>query len=84
MQPTACTLRKLKGDMAGEEQKIEPGRQLSPEILEIIVPALKVGGISGMSVPLIESDLIPRDGELKEWCRCIWALCGKLCRSNTL
>lgn len=53
MQPNACTVRRITDEMTGkgENGKTErPERQnrLPPEILEIIQPALQVGGLSGM------------------------------------
>jgi len=58
MQPNVCTVQNLKEDMTGREGKRERERErgnqprrdhneLPPEILDIIVPALKVGGIAG-------------------------------------
>jgi hypothetical protein len=54
MQPTICTTQKVKGDMSplqSPKRDSEPpqgGKGLPPEILEIIWPALQVGGLSGM------------------------------------
>ncbi|KAF8849873.1 hypothetical protein BDZ45DRAFT_662567 [Acephala macrosclerotiorum] len=55
MQPNACSIKKIKDDMtpappSGTDRE-SPRRQndLPPEILEIIGPALKVGGLSGLS-----------------------------------
>ena len=57
MQPNACTVQKLKGDMANPQQSgvnkdlsQRPRDDLPPEILEIIFPALQVGGLVGMFV----------------------------------
>ena len=56
MQPNACAIRKVKDDMTekggnGNGEPL-PNRQrterLPPEILEIMKPALQVGGLSGM------------------------------------
>jgi hypothetical protein len=56
MQPNVCTVQKLKEDMTGREGERERENQprrhqneLPPEIFDIIVPALKVGGIAGKS-----------------------------------
>lgn len=56
MQPNACSIQKLKKDMAARNEKEyekESGNtrkrnELPPEILYIIVPALKAGGFAGM------------------------------------
>lgn len=54
MQPNACAIRKVKDDMTQPTKSgangEAPRRQndLPPEILDIIVPALQVGGLSGM------------------------------------
>ena len=56
MQPNACAVQKVKDDMTrdggkGEHYplKQEKGDKLLPaEILDIIKPALQVGGLSGM------------------------------------
>lgn len=57
MQPNICTVQKVKDDMAqpqpakGEApaRKAQPrGNDLPPEILEIIGPALQIGGACGM------------------------------------
>jgi hypothetical protein len=59
MQPNICAIQKVKGDMAESQpsrRDPEPPRRrndLPLEILEIIWPALQVGGLSGMSVNLI-------------------------------
>ena len=56
MQPNACAIRKVREDMVSSEQSGangEPPRRrndLPPEILEIMWPALQVGGLSGMSI----------------------------------
>jgi hypothetical protein len=56
MQPNACAIRKVREDMVPSEQSgangEPPGRRndLPPEILEILWPALQVGGLSGMSI----------------------------------
>jgi hypothetical protein len=54
MQPNACTVRKIKEDMApGQESGANGGgsprgqNDLPPEIKEIIWPALQVGGLTG-------------------------------------
>ena len=58
MQPHICTVLKVKEDMStaggeGEEKRKTQTRQrqneLPSELLDIIVPALKVGGITGRS-----------------------------------
>lgn len=53
MQPNACTVRKVKDDMIrkggnGEDAPPRSQERLPPEILDIIKPALQVGGLSGM------------------------------------
>lgn len=54
MQPNACAIRKVKDDMTGKggngELPLAPQRKerLPSEILDIIKPALQVGGLSGM------------------------------------
>jgi hypothetical protein len=59
MQPTICTTQKVKGDMSQSQspkRDSEPPQKrngLPPEILEIIWPALQVGGLSGMSLSSI-------------------------------
>jgi hypothetical protein len=58
MQPNICAIQKVKGDMAQPQPSGtggEPRRpnDLPPEILEIIWPALQVGGLSGMYSILI-------------------------------
>jgi hypothetical protein len=56
MQPNICAIQKVKGDMAQSQPSRRdpepPPRRndLPPEILEIIWPALQVGGLSGMSL----------------------------------
>jgi len=60
MQPNACAIQKVKGDMTQSQPSgtgAEPRRpnDLPPEILEIIWPALQVGGLSGMSGMLVGS-----------------------------
>jgi hypothetical protein len=63
MQPNICAIQKVKGDMAQPQpSRREPEapprrRDLPPEILEIIGPALQVGGLSGMCFNLIPSSL---------------------------
>jgi hypothetical protein len=54
MQPNACAIQKIKGDMtpgqqSGANKGGSPRRQndLPPEIKEIIWPALQVGGLLG-------------------------------------
>jgi hypothetical protein len=56
MQPNSCTLLKIKEDMSAprgndRHNSQEPRWQntLSPEILDILGPALQVGGLSGGS-----------------------------------
>jgi hypothetical protein len=57
MQPNACATRKVKDDMAGrggnredyQPQQLNEGKHLPSEILEIVKPALQVGGLCGMS-----------------------------------
>jgi len=60
MQPNACTIQKVKEDMAQGQQSGTNGggsprtqNDLPPEIKEIIWPALQVGGLSGMSGILV-------------------------------
>lgn len=56
MQPNACAVRKVKDDMArdgGKGEHYPPeeengGKLLPTEILDIMKPALQVGGLSGM------------------------------------
>ena len=52
MQPNACAVRKVKEDMVRKGQDAEqqsPRRRnaLPSEVMEIIVPALQVGGSAG-------------------------------------
>jgi hypothetical protein len=54
MQPNACAIRKVKEDMTKPSAESgangeSPQRRndLPPEIIEIIWPALQVGGLSG-------------------------------------
>lgn len=63
MQPTPCTVQKIKDGMtdpgkpgAGSSSSggTEPPRRsygLPPEILNIIWPAVQIGGLSGMLLP---------------------------------
>ncbi|PSS12961.1 hypothetical protein M430DRAFT_143450 [Amorphotheca resinae ATCC 22711] len=58
MQPNACAVRKVAADMTGDGANGEkdPRRSqngLPPEILDIVWPALQVGGLSGMSGILV-------------------------------
>ncbi|KAL2075298.1 hypothetical protein VTL71DRAFT_241 [Oculimacula yallundae] len=59
MQPNACAVKNFKDDMSqpsgpGESGEVPRRRNdLPPEILEIIVPALQVGGLSGLSGLLV-------------------------------
>ena len=55
MQPNACAIRKVKDNMTGkgvdgEQPPLTSQRKerLPSEILDIIKPALQVGGLSGM------------------------------------
>lgn len=54
MQPNVCTVKKVKDDMSQPSRTGESGEaprrrnDLPPEVLDIIAPALQVGGISGM------------------------------------
>jgi hypothetical protein len=56
MQPTPCAVQKVKDDMTdpgkpGASGGTESPRRrngLPPEVLDIIWPALQVGGLSGM------------------------------------
>jgi hypothetical protein len=73
MQPNACTVRKVKEDMSkdGKKGDFYPSERpkgaplLPPEILDIIKPALQVGGLSGKSIVrlglfvLLVKDLLP-------------------------
>ncbi|KUJ22205.1 uncharacterized protein LY89DRAFT_681491 [Mollisia scopiformis] len=55
MQPNACSIKKIKDDMtatpqSGEDSEGHRKRNgLPPEVIEIIWPALQVGGLSGLS-----------------------------------
>ena len=52
MQPNACTVRTMRNDMAQAGSGAQHPRRrngLPPEILEIMWPALQVGGASGTS-----------------------------------
>jgi len=67
MQPNICAIQKVKGDMA-QSQPPKTGAEppprrndLPPEILEIIWPALQVGGLSGMYLCLALYFLWNRD-----------------------
>lgn len=55
MQPNACAIRKVKDDMAkgaeGNGSLERPRDGLPPEILDVIWPALQVGGLSGVFSP---------------------------------
>ena len=59
MQPNVCAIQKVKGDMVEppppKADGKPPRRQnaLPPEVLDIIWPALQVGGLSGMFLNLI-------------------------------
>ncbi|KAH7343019.1 hypothetical protein BKA65DRAFT_303336 [Rhexocercosporidium sp. MPI-PUGE-AT-0058] len=59
MQPNACSIKKIKDDMSQPSKPGDSGdaprrqNDLPPEVLEIIVPALQIGGISGMSGLLV-------------------------------
>ncbi|KAH8806365.1 hypothetical protein F5882DRAFT_391836 [Hyaloscypha sp. PMI_1271] len=59
MQPNICAIQKVKGDMAQPQSSSretgppQSSDKLPPEILEIIWPALQVGGLSGMSGMLV-------------------------------
>ncbi|KAH6723893.1 hypothetical protein BKA61DRAFT_566499 [Leptodontidium sp. MPI-SDFR-AT-0119] len=59
MQPNVCTVKKVKDDMSQPSRTGESGEaprrrnDLPPEVLDIIAPALQVGGISGMSGLLV-------------------------------
>jgi len=60
MQPNACAIQKIKGDMtpgqqsgANEGASARKQNDLPPEIKEIIWPALQAGGLSGMSGILV-------------------------------
>jgi len=52
MQPNACAVGKVKEDMVGkgqDEEQQSPRRRndLPSEVMEIILPALQVGGSAG-------------------------------------
>lgn len=56
MQPNVCTVQKVKDDMTGSEGERDREKQsqrrqndFPPEILELIIPALKVGSVTGVS-----------------------------------
>ena len=57
MQPNTCAIKKVKEDMTqssragGSGDAPQRRNDLPPEGLEIIVPALKFGGLSGMISP---------------------------------
>jgi hypothetical protein len=67
MQPNICAIQKVKGDMTrpppsgtdGKPPLVPDGKppqrrdDLPPEILEVIWPALQVGGLSGMYLNLM-------------------------------
>ncbi|KAK0124228.1 hypothetical protein ONS95_009204 [Cadophora gregata] len=59
MQPNACAIKKAKDDMSQPSRPGENGdaprrrNDLPPEVLDIIIPALQVGGLSGMSGLLV-------------------------------
>jgi hypothetical protein len=53
MQPNACAVKRVHDDMTGKggdgQSKPRRGQKdLPPEILDIIYPALQIGGVSGM------------------------------------
>jgi len=58
MQPNACAVRKVKDDMIGKggDERTEPYRPQkdpAPNSLDVIYPALQVGGLSGASGLLV-------------------------------
>ncbi|KAH7419003.1 hypothetical protein BKA64DRAFT_633708 [Cadophora sp. MPI-SDFR-AT-0126] len=59
MQPNACAIKKVREDMTQSSRQGGSGdapqrrNDLPPEVLEIVVPAIKVGGLSGMSGLLV-------------------------------
>jgi hypothetical protein len=60
MQPNACAVRKVKDDMTGKggDERTEPyrpQRDPAPNSLDVIYPALQVGGLSGMLVACCSS-----------------------------
>ena len=66
MQPNACSIKKIKDDMSqppssSGDSGDAPRRQndLPPEVLDIIIPALQVGGISGKFFHLCVGQLLP-------------------------
>jgi hypothetical protein len=108
MQPSACVIRKVKEDMTSREgagtgdlprqQKRE--LRLPPEILDIIKPALQVGGLSGMfnasityfqsplGASLVSSNLHVIDTLLGSrkliLRRNVWSYSRRLCRSPSI
>lgn len=62
MQPNACSIKKIKDDMTlpqsgADRESPRQRNELPLEILEIIGPALRVGGLSGTSKALIGRNL---------------------------
>ena len=71
MQPNVCTVQKIKGDMTGSgmdkgerEEPPRPQKHHRPDPLDVLYPALQVGGLCGTfsacyMVTIITSALLP-------------------------
>lgn len=61
MQPNACTIRKVNEDMTQDPERSRRS-DLPPEVLEIILPGLQVGGASGMFIASVMKEGILHNG----------------------